>query len=276
MEPSLARGPRQSRARAKPPGVNQANNTNSQASQKTNQSRPQNTQTNKQKPPPKVDPKLIEQQEKEEEERRKRESEKKFHTHQEQSKQTIKKLLQDEEEEEEESDSDEEDKNEKLREKLTKNYSGEKEEDLRKIKELIEIKQSTCVVCLEKVRNKDGIWQCNQCYCLLHLSCTQKWARSVYSEENGGNETKTGNWPCPKCRMLYPRENIPRNYYCFCGKKQNPEIDLWILPHTVKYYFPIHSHTISTSTNISIVRRSMRKVIKTKLRTHLHFIVPPR
>lgn len=93
--------------------------------------------------------------------------------------------------------------------------------------------QSTCVVCLEKVRSKDSIWQCDQCFCLLHLPCTQRWARSCYCEETDGNEDENGYWACPKCRMLYPRSYIPRKYLCFCGKVENPKVDHWIQPHSV-------------------------------------------
>ena len=90
----------------------------------------------------------------------------------------------------------------------------------------------TCVVCLEKVRSKDSIWQCDQCFCLLHLPCTQQWARSCYSEDSGEGTEKI-YWACPKCRMLYPRDDIPRQYRCFCGKVENPPPDPWIYPHSV-------------------------------------------
>eukprot|EP01133_Synstelium_polycarpum_P012492 gene12492-14663_t len=37
--------------------------------------------------------------------------------------------------------------------------------------------QISCLVCLERVKPVDPIWQCNRCSCLLHLQCTQSWAR---------------------------------------------------------------------------------------------------
>lgn len=37
---------------------------------------------------------------------------------------------------------------------------------------------------------------------------------------------------CPKCRIEYPKSDIPKYYYCFCGKLENPPHDPWVLPHS--------------------------------------------
>ena len=38
-----------------------------------------------------------------------------------------------------------------------------------------------CMVCCEKVRQKDPIWNCGTCYTGFHLRCIRKWAKSSMS-----------------------------------------------------------------------------------------------
>ena len=153
----------------------------------------------------------------------------KFQKHQNEAKESIQRMLQDL------SDSSDEETEESLSraESIQKAMRGEYSGDDSYYEKATQNLQTTCVVCLEKVRTKDSIWQCDQCYCLLHLTCTQRWAKSCYCEETGGNEDENGNWVCPKCRNLYPKREIPRTYLCFCGKVENPPIDLWIVSHSV-------------------------------------------
>lgn len=154
----------------------------------------------------------------------------KFQHHQNEAKQSIQRMLQ------ELSDSSEEETDESMSraENIQKAMRGDYSGDDSYYKKATQNLQTTCVVCLEKVRTKDSVWQCNQCYCLLHLTCTQLWAKSCFCEATGGNEDENGNWVCPKCRMEYPRKEIPRTYQCYCGKVENPPIDLWIVPHSVR------------------------------------------
>jgi hypothetical protein len=39
--------------------------------------------------------------------------------------------------------------------------------------------QERCLVCFERVKVTHPIWQCGQCFVLLHLSCIQSWITKV-------------------------------------------------------------------------------------------------
>ncbi|XP_055592893.1 protein shuttle craft [Uranotaenia lowii] len=69
-----------------------------------------------------------------------------------------------------------------------------------------------CLVCCDLVRPTQSIWSCPNCYHILHLNCTIKWANSSQSEEG---------WRCPACQNV--SQKIPREYFCFCGKLKNPQ-----------------------------------------------------
>ncbi|OAY71457.1 NF-X1-type zinc finger protein NFXL2, partial [Ananas comosus] len=62
-------------------------------------------------------------------------------------------------------------------------------------------------------------------HALFHLPCIQSWARQSL-------HLRSPDWPCPKCRSPYPKTLIPKSYFCFCGKVQDPPLDPWILPHS--------------------------------------------
>lgn len=36
----------------------------------------------------------------------------------------------------------------------------------------------------------------------------------------------------PKCRGQYAQWSIPSKYVCFCGRRENPEFDPWLPPHS--------------------------------------------
>ncbi|XP_055545289.1 protein shuttle craft [Wyeomyia smithii] len=69
-----------------------------------------------------------------------------------------------------------------------------------------------CLVCCELVRPTQSVWSCPNCYHILHLNCTTKWATSSESDEG---------WRCPACQNM--SKKIPREYFCFCGKIKNPQ-----------------------------------------------------
>ncbi|XP_044750760.1 protein shuttle craft-like [Coccinella septempunctata] len=68
-----------------------------------------------------------------------------------------------------------------------------------------------CLVCCELLKHNNEVWSCKQCYHILHLKCTQAWAKSS-KIENG--------WRCPACQNVC--KDIPAEYLCFCGKQKNP------------------------------------------------------
>lgn len=81
--------------------------------------------------------------------------------------------------------------------------------------------QLECLVCCDRVRQQDAVWSCSNCYHVLHLKCTKKWAKSSQAE-NG--------WRCPACQNV--TSAIPEEYYCFCGNTSNPEWDRRDVAHS--------------------------------------------
>ncbi|XP_054741461.1 protein shuttle craft [Anastrepha obliqua] len=75
----------------------------------------------------------------------------------------------------------------------------------------IETRRLECLVCVEPIKAHHGVWSCNNCYHVLHLQCIIKWASSSKSDDG---------WRCPACQNVV--KEVPRDYYCFCGKVKNP------------------------------------------------------
>lgn len=78
-----------------------------------------------------------------------------------------------------------------------------------------------CLVCCDLVRPTQPIWSCPNCYHILHLNCTTKWASSSKSDDG---------WRCPACQNI--SKKIPREYYCFCGKQKNPQYNRSDVAHS--------------------------------------------
>lgn len=78
-----------------------------------------------------------------------------------------------------------------------------------------------CLVCCELVRPTQSVWSCPNCYHILHLNCTTKWANSSLSDDG---------WRCPACQNV--SKKIPREYFCFCGKQKNPQYNRSDVAHS--------------------------------------------
>ncbi|KAL3837753.1 hypothetical protein ACJIZ3_022344 [Penstemon smallii] len=113
--------------------------------------------------------------------------------------------------------------------------------DLIKIQSFLTSSRSgvlSCLICLERIKPSDPTWSCtSRCFALFHLLCIQSWAHQSTSLAASRATSRaavnpTLLWPCPKCRTDYPQSQTPKNYYCFCGKVQDPPPDPWILPHS--------------------------------------------
>lgn len=75
----------------------------------------------------------------------------------------------------------------------------------------IETRRLECPVCVELIKAHHSVWSCHNCYHILHLQCIIKWASSSKSDVG---------WRCPACQNVV--KDVPRDYYCFCGKQKNP------------------------------------------------------
>jgi len=113
------------------------------------------------------------------------------------------------------------------------------------------IGSGTCLICICDVKKRDAIWSCEQCHCVMHLQCIQRWAKdSIYQQkrdlENDNSDLRSRpnrqsnrkkdqhvlHWGCPKCRSTYKEFEIPTKYTCYCGKIDDPPFDPWIVPHS--------------------------------------------
>ncbi|KAK9168132.1 hypothetical protein Syun_000272 [Stephania yunnanensis] len=129
--------------------------------------------------------------------------------------------------------------------------TGNSSPDLSKIKSFLTSSKSgalSCLICLDRIRSSDPTWSCHSsCYAVFHLFCIQTWARQAsdiaadraaarLSRElfpaAAAKALDSACWNCPKCRVEYSKTLIPKIYFCFCGKVENPISDPWVLPHS--------------------------------------------
>ncbi|GFV81168.1 NF-X1-type zinc finger protein NFXL1 [Trichonephila clavipes] len=88
----------------------------------------------------------------------------------------------------------------------------EESSSLRKIREFLQDTLTSgavvCLICIESVKRNDKIWSCQNCYCMLHLECIQKWAKdSLYYLSAHLDEDKKGKslkWCCSGTRVRPP------------------------------------------------------------------------
>lgn len=119
--------------------------------------------------------------------------------------------------------------------------------DLSKIQSFLTTSSSgalSCLICLERIKPSHPTWSCTSlCFSIFHLICIQSWAQqssSLFASRastrlpiSPETASETAIWNCPKCRVEYPKSQIPKSYFCFCGKLKNPPSDdPWVLPHS--------------------------------------------
>jgi len=40
---------------------------------------------------------------------------------------------------------------------------------------------AVCLICIASVKKSEALWSCSKCYCSMHLTCIQRWAKdSIY------------------------------------------------------------------------------------------------
>ena len=97
----------------------------------------------------------------------------------------------------------------------------------RKLEDALKNSSLECMVCCEDIKVTDQVWSCfSSCHNVFHLHCISTWACSVIQEQQtsqvASSRQPSSEWRCPACQSLY--QKFPSRYYCFCGKKRNPEV----------------------------------------------------
>ncbi|CBK20994.2 uncharacterized protein [Blastocystis hominis] len=92
-----------------------------------------------------------------------------------------------------------------------------------------------CVVCNENIGREEAIWSCPDCFTIYHLRCVSSWfwlflLRYPAIKNKQSTSSVSREWTCKYCN----KENtaVPNRYFCYCGKKENPEFDPWLPPHS--------------------------------------------
>ncbi|KAJ3662166.1 hypothetical protein Zmor_006522 [Zophobas morio] len=127
---------------------------------------------------------------------------------------------------------------------IVKNYTstGGKNESLGRTKAFLKDSflsgTATCLICISRIKRDAEVWNCNECYCVIHLNCIQRWSKDTIYQQKQIQESPiqvrqvTLTWCCPKCRRNYQIEDIPDRYLCFCGKTKNPKLQPFLVPHS--------------------------------------------
>ena len=105
-----------------------------------------------------------------------------------------------------------------------------------------------CLICLENIRPKHAVFDCQECYQVFHIHCIKKWSKTAKSEGRNANfkDTKSkarllnlhcwvsgeSNWVCPGCRKPSPTTLRAMQYRCFCRKVREPEWNRRDTPHS--------------------------------------------
>ncbi|XP_026813694.1 protein shuttle craft-like isoform X1 [Rhopalosiphum maidis] len=77
-----------------------------------------------------------------------------------------------------------------------------------------------CVICYERAKNVEQIWNCRNCYQIMHLKCIIVWF--IKSHRNAV-------WRCPACQSEVTGK--PK-YVCYCGTLPNPYHNNVDIPHS--------------------------------------------
>ncbi|KAJ2864628.1 FKBP12-associated protein [Coemansia aciculifera] len=80
-----------------------------------------------------------------------------------------------------------------------------------------------CMICCDKVRARNAVWQCDHCWAIFHLGCVRRWAQACVADGT------SSRWRCPGCQ--HARAAEPTHYVCFCGAQCNPEPVRGAVPH---------------------------------------------
>lgn len=86
----------------------------------------------------------------------------------------------------------------------------------------IESNSLECMICCDKIKDHQPVWNCSNCFHIIHLNCIKTWISN--------SKTDSGEWRCVACQYL--RLEPPSGYYCFCGKQKYPAVNRNDLAHS--------------------------------------------
>lgn len=86
----------------------------------------------------------------------------------------------------------------------------------------IESNAIECMICCEKIRDHQSTWNCSNCFHIQHLNCLKTWISN--------SKTECGEWRCVACQSV--RKEVPKDYFCFCGKTKYPAVNRNDLAHS--------------------------------------------
>ena len=87
-----------------------------------------------------------------------------------------------------------------------------------------------CPICINAITRRQPIASCQTCSAPYHLKCLRDWAeRSILTikekaallQQQPGVKIRA-HWRCPSCQQQYPENEVPRSYWCFCGRIKEP------------------------------------------------------
>ncbi|EMC91414.1 hypothetical protein BAUCODRAFT_143812 [Baudoinia panamericana UAMH 10762] len=91
-----------------------------------------------------------------------------------------------------------------------------------------------CAICTVEVQRKAKVWACHTCWTVFHLSCIKKWSTNegstVTRQQAEGDAAPPRQWRCPGCNL--PKDELPSNYTCWCGKEFEPRAPSGVPPHS--------------------------------------------
>lgn len=44
---------------------------------------------------------------------------------------------------------------------------------------------NSCLICISSVKRTDAVWSCQNCFCVMHMQCIQRWANdSIFQQKS--------------------------------------------------------------------------------------------
>ena len=98
----------------------------------------------------------------------------------------------------------------------------------KKSKKEVKEEKIECLICLARIEPNEKVWNCKQCFTMLHLVCARQWGENSPKNKllSEGFDLYKDLWNCPNCRIQI--KGIPKGYHCFCGKRKNPGFNFFL------------------------------------------------